>query len=198
MSKGDPVTPGMHIGIDFGARTAGNTVVCERRGSLFRFHRCAKDEDGDTWLRACVEELRPNSIYIDAPLSLPDAYFGRGTDHFFRMADRQSKGMSPMFLGGLTARAIALSKEWRKLGIAVHEAYPAALIRQEWDMLKVISGRTIPKHKLRIMAGMVQLPPPDPADRHEADAWLCWVIGERHRSGRATIFGREEEGLIIA
>lgn len=60
------------------------------------------------------------------------------------MADRQAKDMSPMFLGGLTARAIALSKEWRKLGIAVHEAYPAALIRQEWDMLKVISGRTIP------------------------------------------------------
>lgn len=82
MSKGDLVTSGMHIGIDFGARTAGNTVVCERRGSLFRFHRCAKDEDGDTWLRACVDELRPKAIYIDAPLSLPDAYFGRGTDHF--------------------------------------------------------------------------------------------------------------------
>jgi hypothetical protein len=82
MSKGDLVTSGMHIGIDFGARMAGNTVVCERRGSLFRFHRCAKDEDGDTWLRACVDELRPKAIYIDAPLSLPDAYFGRGTDHF--------------------------------------------------------------------------------------------------------------------
>ena len=187
-----------HIGIDFGARSSGNTVVCERSGSLFRFHRCAKGEDSDAWLRAFVARLKPRAIYIDAPLSLPKAFYDKGTDHFFRVADHQAKGMSPMFLGGLTARAITLSKEWRGLGIGVHEAYPAALIRQEWSVLKVVSGKAIPKQKLRIMAGMVQLPPPDPADRHEADAWLCWVIGVRHRAGNASVFGTKDEGLILA
>ena len=98
-----------HVGIDFGARSAGNTVVCVREKGLFRFHRSAKDSDGDAWLRSLIDELRPAAIYIDAPLSLPGVYTGRGHDHFFRAADRQAGGMSPMFLGGLTARAMALA-----------------------------------------------------------------------------------------
>jgi hypothetical protein len=91
-----------------------------------------------------------------------------------------------------------LAATWRAQGIAVHEAYPAALIRHEWDSLKVEPRKAIPKHKLRIMAGMVVMPPPEPADRHETDAWLCWVIGHRHQRGEALVYGNETEGLILA
>lgn len=191
-----PTAP--HIGIDFGARSAGTTVVCVRDKNLFRFHRSEKGGDGDEWLQATVDRLQPSAIYIDAPLSLPGVYVGRGSDHFFRLADRQAGGMSPMFLGGLTARAMSLASRWRKAGIEVHEAYPAALIRQAWESLGIKSGASIPASKLRIMAGMVLLPPPEPADRHEADAWLCWVIGHRHRSGEAHVFGTANEGVILA
>lgn len=187
-----------HVGIDFGARSAGNTVVCVQHGELFRFHRCAKGADSDAWLREMIQQLAPRSIYIDAPLTLPAAYFNKGSDHFFRVADHRSGSMSPMFLGGLTARAIALAKYWRGSGIAVHEAYPAALIRHAWESLKVEPRKAIPKSKLRIMAGMLLVPPPDPTDRHEADAWLCWVIGQRHRLGTAQVFGNPDEGLILA
>ena len=187
-----------HIGIDFGARTSGNTAVCFLDHGMLRFLHSPKDIDGDAWLEETVSQLHADAIYIDAPLSLPGAYVGRGDDYFFRVADRQSKGMSPMFLGGLTARAMRLAAGWRKQDIAVHEAYPAALIRHAWEGLKVEPRKAIPKHKLRIMSGMVMMPPPAPADRHEADAWLCWVIGHRHLRGAAIAYGTEQEGLILA
>lgn len=185
------------IGIDLGARFAGTTVLCMRERGLFMFERVAKGEDVDAWLEQRIKELAPTAIYIDAPLSLPGAYFGRGDDHFFRRADRLAGGMSPMFLGGLTARAIRLAAQWRAWGIEVHEVYPAALIRHEWDYLKIPAGRAIPPHKLRLMAGMFALPPPATRDRHEADAWLCWLSGLRHRSGRAKLIGDQEEGAIL-
>jgi uncharacterized protein len=186
-----------HLGIDLGARASGNTVVCYFEHGLFRFRHSVKDEDGDAWLEGIVSELSPQAIYIDAPLSLPAAYSGRGEDYFFRLADRQAKGMSPMFLGGITARAMQLAAGWRKQGIAMHEAYPAALIRHAWEVLDVEPRKAIPRHKLRIMAGMVALPPPVPADRHEADAWLCWVIGHRHLRGDSLALGNTTEGVIL-
>ncbi|MBL8000445.1 MAG: hypothetical protein JNL05_00670 [Flavobacteriales bacterium] len=187
-----------HVGIDFGARSAGNTAVCVREGELFRFHRSEKGADGDAWLEELIDRLRPSAIYIDAPLSLPAVYQGRGSDHFFRAADREAGGMSPMFLGGLTARAMALAARWRNAGIEVHEAYPSALIRHAWEGLRIRPGAPIKPSQLRIMAGMVLMPPPSPADRHEADAWLCWVIGHRHRTGKALKYGAPDEGLILA
>ena len=187
-----------HIGIDLGARHAGTTVICHRERGLFHFQRCGKGEDVDSWLEDRIHHMRPSSIYIDAPLSLPGVYRGMGIDHFFRSADRLAGGMSPMFLGGLTARAIRLAEHWRAKGITVHEVYPAALVRNEWDHLRIAPGKAIPRHKLRLMAGMCSLPPPEPRDRHEADAWLCWLIGHRHRSGRALAFGDPQEGIILA
>lgn len=185
------------IGIDFGAKSAGTTVICSRDKGLFRFHRCTKGEDADAWLEQSVAELAPSAIYMDAPLSLPGAYFGRGKDHFYRRADRLAGGMSPMFLGGLTARAIRLAEGWRALGIEVFEVYPAGLIRHEWDYLGIPSGKAIPRHKLRLMAGLFTLPPPEPKDRHEADAWLCWLSGYRHRNGTALELGDRQEGTIL-
>jgi predicted nuclease with RNAse H fold len=193
-----PPSADRFIGIDLGARSSGNTVVCRRERGLFVFERPLQGNDGDAWLEERITDLRPDAIYIDAPLSLPGAYFGRGADHFFRAADLQARGMSPMFLGGLTARAIRFAQRWRDAGIAVHEVYPAALIRQAWEHLHIAPGKAIPRHKLRLMAGMCSLPPPSPADRHEADAWLCWVIGHRHRAGKAKVFGAPDEGLILA
>jgi uncharacterized protein len=186
------------LGIDFGAQQAGTTVICFRERGLFRFERSTKGEDADTWLEDMIRRLRPAAVYMDAPLSLPGAYFGNGTDWFYRHADRLARGMSPMFLGGLTARAMRLSERWRSQGIAVHEAYPAALVRTEWDFLRITPGRAIPPHKIRLMAGMFMLPPPSPKDRHEADAWLCWLIGLRHQSGQAHVIGEASEGVILA
>lgn len=186
-----------HVGVDFGARNAGTTAVCWKLQGSFRFAHSADNEDADAWLEATIAELSPLAIYIDAPLSLPAAYHGKGTDYFFRNADHRVRGMSPMFLGGLTARAMRMAAQWRASGIAVHEAYPAALIRHAWESLGIEPRKAIPKHKLRIMAGMIIMPSPEPADRHEADAWLCWVIGHRHAKGEAISHGHPDEGIIL-
>ena len=187
----------MFIGVDFGAQTAGTTAICYRDRGLFHFVRSQKGQESDPWLADWVKANRPERIYIDAPLSLPAAYFGKGDDFIFRLADRKAGGMSPMFLGGLTARAMRAAAKWRALGIEVFEVYPAALVRHEWDFLKIPSGRAIPRHNLRLMAGMFMLPPPLPADRHEADAWLCWLTGHRHQQGTSISFGDRSEGLIL-
>mgnify|MGYP001012911011 CR=1 FL=1 len=89
----------MFLGIDLGARGSGNTAVCQRERGLFRFHRSTPGADGDAWLNTLVAQLAPVAIYIDAPLSLPGAYFGRGHDHFFRSADRQAVGKQRLQLG---------------------------------------------------------------------------------------------------
>ena len=47
------------------------------------------------------------------------------------------------------------------------------------------------------MADMSALPPPAPRDRHEADAWLCWLSGYRHCAGEAKSFGDQQEGVIL-
>ncbi|MBX2979048.1 MAG: hypothetical protein KF905_07125 [Flavobacteriales bacterium] len=185
------------IGIDFGARAAGTTVICHRERGLFRFERSDKGGDADTWLQERILQMRPSAIYLDAPLSLPGAYYGKSEDHFFRLADRLAGGMSPMFLGGLTARAIRLAQQWRMLGIRVFEVYPSGSIRHKWDFLKIPAGRSIPAHKLRLMAGVHALPPPITKDRHEADAWLCWLIGLQHQQGNTLQVGDPEEGVIL-
>lgn len=188
----------MFIGIDYGAQYAGTTVICYRDRGLFRFERSMKGQESDSWMMERVKGIGPAAIYMDAPLTLPAAYYGKGNDHFFRRADRETGGMSPMFLGGLTARAIQAASQWRSSGIEVFEAYPSALVRIEWDYLKIPGRRSIPQHHLRLMAGMFQLPPPTPKDRHEADAWLCWLVGHRHQLGLAKVFGDHAEGAILA
>ena len=65
-------------------------------------------------------------------------------------------------------------------------------------MMNVVQSNSASASKLRLMAGMVLVPPPEPADRHEADAWLCWVVGHRHQRGEAKVFGTMEEGVILA
>jgi predicted nuclease with RNAse H fold len=108
-------------GIDFGKKLSGNTVICEKNGDLTRFYRASKDTDADKFITGLIKDVRPEIIFIDAPLSLPAAYHDSENyqDYFYRLCDRQLKAMSPMFLGGLTARAIKMKTEVEKLGIDI-------------------------------------------------------------------------------
>jgi predicted nuclease with RNAse H fold len=98
----------MHFGIDYGSKMAGTTVITYNQDNVLYQRSSVKNGDADAFILDCVTELQPGQIYIDAPLSLPLACFGKGTDFFYREADRKLKAMSPMFLGGLTARAMKL------------------------------------------------------------------------------------------
>lgn len=90
----------MHLGIDYGSKLAGTTAICYQEGDALTIIQSEKKQDADRFINDTVESLKPEQIFIDAPLSLPAAYFGNGDDYFYRDCDRQLKAMSPMFLGG--------------------------------------------------------------------------------------------------
>lgn len=118
-----------HMGIDFGAKLAGTTAVAMVRDGALRLWQSEKGKDADSWLLYLIAELQPKVIFLDAPLSLPKVYareaFTTASDFFYRQADREVQAMSPMFIGGLTARAIKLRTQLAAQGIAVLETYPS-------------------------------------------------------------------------
>jgi predicted nuclease with RNAse H fold len=117
-------------GIDYGSKLAGTTAVAwlDTVTQAIAITCSLKGKDADVFLYDCLVKLNPACVFIDAPLSLPGVYSlgGAYTDHFFRQADKQLQAMSPMFLGGLTARAIKLKKELNAISVPVFETYPAA------------------------------------------------------------------------
>ena len=186
-----------HAGIDFGARNAGTSVCIFRDRDQWVIGQSLKKSDADRYLSDLIQELKPGHIFIDAPLSLPMVYrkdkISRESDFHYRHCDRETGAMSPMFLGGLTARAIRLRAEWEEAGIEVHETYPAHLVNilDAGEYYKKDLDRFL--GKISDQTGFI---PPPLSNWHEVDAFLAWISGMRHLSGKARKFGYPEEGLI--
>jgi predicted nuclease with RNAse H fold len=186
--------------IDFGARLSGKTVLAWAGAESLHLDRVMPGQDADRFLEETIAWLKPLAIYVDAPLSLPENYQVQAPegDWFYRRADRQLEAMSPMFLGGLTARAIRLATLWRRRGIEVHETWPRGLVRElglpgyrakEPDGLALF-GQTMKE------AGFPAALPPV-RDWHEVDALLAWWSGWRHENGQAAVHGDPAEGVIV-
>lgn len=145
-----------------------------------------------------LNECKPDIVFLDAPLSLPKAYFGKGEDFFYRKGDKKIGAMSPMFLGGLTARAIKLKTHFEKMGITFLEAYPGGLAKEwelglfgykkEKDHLEKVTEEVL----THLQLDMVKLP----TTWHEVDALLAYAIGKRYQVKEAHFFGDEKEGGI--
>lgn len=185
--------PVPHIGIDFGSRYAGTTAICFESDEELKADCSQRKDDADTFIRNYVHELQPLKIYIDAPLTLPGAYYDKTDDFFYRVADRKLKAMSPMFIGGLTARAMHLKSQYP--GSRFIETYPkqlAASLQQQ---------QTYRKNADRFVKNLASVLPVRIADRpynwHEIDAILAWYSGWRHQHGRAMEYGDSMEGTII-
>jgi len=189
----------MHIGIDYGSKLAGTTVLCWANKKQLHLAQSQKKQDADQWLQEQVEALKPSRIYLDAPLSLPSAYFGKGTDYFYRACDRELKAMSPMFIGGLTARAMRLAGQWREAGFEVIEIYPAQLTRLLPDFRPHYQKKSaITEDCLAALKEELALPYAIPPNNwHQIDALLAWLSGHRHQQQQAKIYGDPEEGQII-
>ena len=119
------------FGIDYGSKMAGTTVVAYVNESVqLVVLQSAKNSDADQYISEVISQLGPKQIFIDAPLSLPGSYYGKSSDFFYRASDSLLEAMSPMFLGGLTARAIKLKSQF---DLEWYEVYPSALV-QEWHI----------------------------------------------------------------
>jgi predicted nuclease with RNAse H fold len=196
----------MHLcGIDYGSKLAGTTVVCTLDGSTgsIHFHRSAPKEDADAFLIDYLLRRQPGLIFLDAPLSLPGVYRSLPDcrDYFYREADRQLGAMSPMFLGGLTARAMHLEDTLRRNGLTVYETYPAAQARrlnlhsagykQEPAALVPVLEQIQQNHPSLFLA-TADLP-----SWHHVDALLALLAAVRFTRGEHLVYGNGVEGEII-
>ncbi|MFZ5972245.1 MAG: DUF429 domain-containing protein [Bacteroidota bacterium] len=187
----------IHIaGIDFGSKLAGTTCVCYAEGNRLRVVQSQKKADADEFLMHHLGS-RPFALAgIDAPLSLPRVYSGVGDDYFFRQADRQLKAMSPMFLGGLTARAMRLRHLLQQQGVNVIECYPAALVDQT-ETLQHTYKKDLAGFHQSVATWLQAFQVPAFANWHQADSVLAWISAWRYSRGLHLSVGHAEEGVII-
>lgn len=184
-------------GIDYGAKAAGTTVIAKVDANLnISFMQSAKKADADAFLRDAVSQNPPTHIFLDAPLSVPLAcrhtYPTEEGDFHYRSCDRELQAMSPMFLGGLTARAMKFAQFCKRREVSVFETYPAGIARHMgWqnrpfgmveDWLHNQYGLTISE---------------EPQNPHQFDALLALVSALRYFSGTALRIGDEKEGVVI-
>jgi predicted nuclease with RNAse H fold len=202
------------VGIDYGSKTSGNTVICHHDGQVIHFYD-ADTKDADLFILARIagnqsvlngeltNETHIEAVFLDAPLSLPAVYHSRPgfSNYHYRQCDVALKAMSPLFLGGLTARAMELKHRLKeKANVETYEVYP-----------KAIAQRLFPTeyHKKLSTAEMVNLSKSltenfpvlrfdkYPKNQHQFDALLAWISGYRFMNQQHSVFGDAQEGLII-
>jgi len=187
----------MVLGIDFGSKVAGTTVICYKHENQLIFESSVKSKSADLFLAEAFEKLKATKVFIDAPLSLPAAFYGRGENFHFRDCDIKTQAMSPMFLGGLTARAIKLKSSFEK--IEFFETYPAFLMKIICPNLKDIYTKKLKlsQHSIDWLSAQVEWDFVNiPANWHEFDAALAWLSGARFNKNEALQIGDASEGLI--
>lgn len=190
-------------GIDYGSKLAGTTVIAflTSEGQVVLF-QSDKKKDADSFILKKIIELQPDIVGIDAPLSLPGVYTKpqQYSDYFYRKCDKTLKGMSPMFLGGLTARAIQLIKQPIFNTIQTLEIYPAALAR-----LHDLKSLDYKKQMAQIPVVLKYLKPllpfainsDDFKNWHQVDALLALWSVSRYVNGVHKAVGEVGEGVIV-
>lgn len=192
------------FGIDYGSKLSGNTVIgIYNEGKIF-FMEVEEGIDADRFILCATEHFKPEWIFLDAPLSLPGIYskLEGCEDYNFREADRELKAMSPMFLGGLTARAISLKdtieKNW---DIPVFETYPrqrARLLHLEdcgYKREKAALNQCRNKIVEKLWPGTL-IDCSDIKTWHHVDALLALTSAMEHFKGNTRHYGNSKEGLI--
>lgn len=190
-------------GIDYGSKLAGTTVIASTTGTKIELLSSEKKKDADQFILNWAKAFQPETVFLDAPLSLPgklrelEGY----TDYFYRVADREVSGMSPMFLGGLTARAMRLKGLLLGLNIEVVEIYPSKLAEELG--LKEINYK---KQKEHLQANLTKISPflsdyqleiNAVKTWHHFDALLALISGFRYLNKECLFFGEEKEGIIV-
>lgn len=198
-------------GIDYGSKLAGTTVIAHLENETIEFFASAKNQDADRFILEWTEKFQPDQIFIDAPLSLPGVYTNNSAydNYFYRKADLKVKAMSPMFLGGLTARAIQLKTKLLAQNTEVIEIYPSHLAdvleldrnyykKQKEHIPSIVSALTKSLDLLLPSAqGLSVTPSSVFSDWHHVDALLALISGIRYVKNQHLIFGDPQEGQII-
>jgi predicted nuclease with RNAse H fold len=189
-------------GIDYGSKMAGTTVMAIGHPQEEPFLiQSAKKQDADQLILQTLVQEQVEMVFLDAPLSLPGVYRGLPgcTDYFYRAGDRQVNAMSPMFLGGLTARAMQLTQKLKEKGIQTWEVYPGYLAQQlGFKELGYKKGKDLsPLLEELQQAAPFVFSKANISNWHAFDALLAYLSGHRYLAGEAELFGDSTEGLIV-
>ncbi len=187
-------------GVDYGSKMAGTTVICYYDTTTHQLflESSEKKKDADAFLKKSIETHQPSYVFIDAPLSLPLVYQNRPgyTNFFFRKVDQEVQGMSPLFLGGLTARAMKLAYDLKPLPF--YETYPAAQSKRLH--LKALGYKTKVAQIDPVLAEINQHYPeftlPPIKNWHEVDALLALIGAYRFWKSEHQVLGDAEEGQV--
>ena len=190
------------VGIDYGSKLAGTTVLAYYQNEMVRFRASKHQEDADKFIVKQLEVLKPQFVFLDAPLSLPGKYVDKKSysDYFYREADRELGAMSPMFLGGLTARAMKLRDYLEKVEITVFETYPKQQsVILDLDKTKyknndkhIAELAKVVSEKFGLNVNYDQM-----KTWHHFDSLLAYVAGIRFLNKTHQVIGDKQEGLII-
>jgi predicted nuclease with RNAse H fold len=183
------------IGVDFGAKTSGLTRIAIKSEDELIIHATEKNKDADITLSNFINDNEVEYCFIDAPLSLPGVYNNRNgrNNFFFRDADKELRAMSPMFLGGLTARAMQMQYQLKNTCTFI-EVYPTMAARRLRlknyfnDDIENCFKELESKFEIKIMSQAI--------DKHSIDAVLAWNVGFRYFNDNVSTAGNKEEGII--
>lgn len=191
------------FGIDYGSKLSGNTVIAVLQEHQVMFLDIAPKVDADMFIRNAIGHFKPELVFMDAPLSIPAVYTNTPgfNNYHYRVADIETKAMSPMFLGGLVARAMELKGEMEQMGIEVFETYPR-LMANRFNLKEI--GYKSSRSALRECALQIKecLKEPikftsgDIATWNHLDALLALMSAMSFRAGDYHVYGDPEEGLI--
>lgn len=191
----------MTIGIDYGSKLAGTTVIAFLNEGGVTLLQSEKKKDADRFIREQLSQIQePVTVGFDAPLSLPGVYreVSGCTSFHYRQCDRELGAMSPLFLGGLTARAMQLKHQLENEGCSFFETYPAAQAKR-LNLEKYGYKKPDAQYKLiaDALAKELQIKNlPVFNNSHQVDAVLALIGAQRITNQIANRIGREEEGLI--
>jgi len=190
------------LGIDYGSRYSGTTVICYNSNHQVKFLESSRNSDADAFILNEAAYLKPDLTVIDAPLSLPGMYIlgNDYNDRFFRVCDRELKAMSPMFIGGITARAMSVKEELFRRRFRVVETYPRKLVELmnlPGEMYKK-SSKYLPVFTefLKFSVGL-NINTKLITTWHRMDALLAFLSGLRYLNKEVERYGEKEEGLVF-
>jgi predicted nuclease with RNAse H fold len=184
------------VGIDYGSKLAGTTAIAmlDENGN-FSIIQSQKKQDADEMILNMLDTFKPELIAFDAPLSLPNGLYSGNIqdDFFYRQADKELKAMSPMFLGGLTARAMRIAAICKSKQIEIIESYPGAFVKAEL-LNEVYSKKdnTMISKFSKISASYFQFKMPQLNNWHAIDACICLEIGIRKANGNGRFKGNQD------
>ena len=194
------------MGVDFGSKTAGTTAISYLdKNFKIKSLISEKGKDADTFILDAVGSKLSQLIFIDAPLSLPGVYRGISgyNDYFYRECDKNLNAMSPMFLGGLTARAMKLQGIFNDKDIQLYEVYPSEIAKElgltqygykkEYNSIEFCI-KILQKYLLFSITKIeIQV---EVKNWHVFDSILALTSGIRFIKGLSKTYGNENEGLI--